>query len=368
MKKVMLVFGTRPEAIKMCPLARELASRDLYDLRVCLTGQHRDLVVSVMRAFEVRAHHELSVMRRGQNLASLTARALSAVDGVLRLETPDLLLVHGDTSTAHAAALAAFYLGIPIAHVEAGLRTSQVDSPFPEEFDRRVIDMISELCFCPTDQSRDRLIAEGKRPEALFVTGNTAIDALRYTVRPDFRHPLLELGNGERLVLVTLHRRESIGEPMRGMLRAIRRVAEEQTDLRIVLPAHPNPDARSVILEELRDTDRITVTEPLEVLDFHNILSRSSIVLTDSGGIQEEASALGVPTLVLRDETERSEGVEAGCLSLVGREEEGVYNAFSRLLDDQELWQRMADASCPFGRGDASQKIADAIEAYFARG
>lgn len=368
MKKIMIVFGTRPEAIKMCPLVRELISRESYDLRVCLTGQHRDLVGSVMRAFDVRADHELSVMLRDQSLASLTSRALSAVDRVLRIELPDLLLVHGDTSTAHAAALAAFYLGIPIAHVEAGLRTSQIGSPFPEEFDRRVIDMISTLCFCPTEQSRDRLVAEGKDPRSIFVTGNTAIDAIRYTIRPDFRHPILELGKNDRLVLATLHRRESIGEPMRGMLRAIRRVAEEHESVCVVLPTHPNPAVRRIVSEELRGVERITLTEPLEVLDFHNILSRSSIVLTDSGGIQEEACALGVPTLVLRDETERGEGIEAGGLWLVGREEEGVYNAFSRLLDDRELWQRMASASCPFGMGDASQKITDAIEAYFARG
>ena len=361
-KKIMLVFGTRPEAIKMCPLVNELKSRPgEFETVVCTTGQHREMLDQVLRVFGVVPDHDLHVMKPGQTLFDITSDVLLRIKAVLEEERPDAVLVHGDTTTSFAAALAAFYLQIPVGHVEAGLRTRNLHSPWPEEFNRQAVDVISKWYFAPTETSRQNLLDEAKPDERIFVTGNTGIDALRTTVREDYANPELDWAEGSRLILITAHRRENLGEPMHRMFRAIRRVMEERPDTKAVYPIHMNPQVRKAAHEELDGFDRLRIIDPLEVVDFHNFMARSYLILTDSGGIQEEAPSLGKPVLVMRDTTERPEGVAAGTLRLVGTEEEMIYREFSQLLDDPEEYAAMSHASNPYGNGHASERIADVL-------
>lgn len=361
MKKVTVVFGTRPEAIKMCPLVRALRETDGVKTAVCVTGQHRELLDSVLDTFSVIPDYDLAVMTNRQTLASLTERMLHRISEVLEGDRPDAVLVHGDTASAFCAALASFYLKIPVCHVEAGLRTYDIHAPFPEELYREAISLMTSLHFAPTAQAKENLLREGKDARRIFVTGNTAIDALRYTVREDFSHPLLDKARGKRLILLTAHRRESQGEPLREALRAIRRVIEEHEDTLLVYPMHPSPAVRHLACEVLAGHPRICLSEPLDVFAFHNILARAYLVLTDSGGIQEEAPALGKPVLVLRDVTERGEGVAAGTLRLLGTGEASVYQGFTELLTSSSAYQTMASAVNPYGDGTASRKIADIL-------
>ena len=362
MKKMMLVFGTRPEAIKMCPLVNELKSRpDGFETVVCVTGQHREMLDQVLSVFGVKPDYDLDIMRSGQTLFDITCRVLLDIREVLEAERPDAVLVHGDTTTSFAAALACFYLQIPVGHVEAGLRTHDFYSPWPEEFNRQAVDLITRWYFAPTEASRRNLLAEGKPSGHIWVTGNTGIDALRTTIQAGYSHPVLDWAEGSRLVLITVHRRENLGDPMRRMFRAIRRVMDERPDVRAVYPIHMNPQVREAAHAELDGFDRLRMIEPLEVVDFHNFMAASNLILTDSGGIQEEAPALGKPVLVMRDTTERPEGVAAGTLRLVGTDEETIYREFSRLLDDGAAYEEMAHASNPYGDGRASGRIADVL-------
>lgn len=361
-KKVMLVFGTRPEAIKMCPLVNELKSRpDEFDTVVVTSGQHREMLDQVLRVFGVRPDRDLRVMKPGQTLFDITCDVLSGLKKIMEYEEPDVVLVHGDTTTSFAAALAAFYLQIPVGHVEAGLRTRNLYSPWPEEFNRQAVDVISRWYFAPTETSRQNLLDEAKPDDRIFVTGNTGIDALRTTVREGYAHPELEWASDSRLILITAHRRENLGEPMHRMFRAIRRVMEERPDTKAIYPIHMNPQVRRAAHEELDGFDRLRIIDPLEVVDFHNFMARSHLILTDSGGIQEEAPSLGKPVLVMRDTTERPEGVKAGTLRLVGTEEETIYREFSRLLDDPVEYEEMSRANNPYGDGHASERIADIL-------
>lgn len=362
MRKVMLIFGTRPEAVKLCPLISELKCRESVNVEVCVTGQHRQMLDQVLRAFDVNPDYDLSIMREEQNLFDITANVLDGIKAVLEHEAPDVVIVQGDTSTAFAAALACFYMKIPVGHVEAGLRTYDIDAPYPEEFNRQAVSIISKYNFAPTELAKQNLLNEGKKADTIFVTGNTVIDALKTTVCENYTHPELEWAKGSRLVLLTAHRRENIGEPMKQMFRAIRRVMDEHPDVKAIYPIHMNPAVREVANEILGDDDRIHIIEPLDVLDFHNIMSRSHMILTDSGGVQEEASFLGKPVLVMRDKTERTEGIEAGTLRLVGTDEDSIYKQFTRLLDDEEEYARMSNAGNPYGDGFASKAIADILE------
>lgn len=362
MKKVMLVFGTRPEAIKMCPLVKELKSRKGLETLVCVTGQHRQMLDMVLGAFEVVPEYDLDIMKDKQTLFDITTGILQGIRPVLEKERPDVVLVHGDTSTTFATALACFYLQIPVGHVEAGLRTYDVFSPFPEEFNRQAVGIVSRYNFAPTQLSKENLLREGKDPATVYVTGNTAIDALQTTVRADYNHPQLEWASDSRLIMITAHRRENQGEPMHRMFRAIRRIIEEHPDVKAIYPIHMNPVVRKAAQEELGDCDRIRIIEPLDVLDFHNFLAKSYLILTDSGGIQEEAPSLGKPVLVMRDTTERPEGIKAGTLKLVGTDEEVIYNNFRELLDDPEAYKAMSQASNPYGDGKACRRIADILE------
>jgi len=365
--KIMLVFGTRPEAIKMCPLVRELKKREGIRTLVCVTGQHRGMLRQVLDAFDVTPDYDLAIMQDRQTLFDITTRVLEGMKDVLEKEKPDAVLVHGDTSTTFAAALACFYLQIPVGHVEAGLRTYNIFSPYPEEFNRQGVSIIARWNFAPTPLSRDNLVREGKKPETIFVTGNTVIDALKTTVRQDFRHPDLEWAAGSRLILLTAHRRENLGEPMHAMFRAIRRVVEEHADVKALYPIHMNPAVREAADAELAGCGRIRLTEPLDVLDCHNLMARSYLILTDSGGIQEEAPSLGKPVLVMRDTTERPEGIDAGTLKLVGTDEETIYREFTRLLDDRTAYEQMAHAENPYGDGHACERIADILTGKTAR-
>lgn len=361
-KKVLLVFGTRPEAIKMCPLVNELKSRsDQFDTVVCVTGQHREMLDQVLRVFKIKPYHDLAIMKPGQTLFDVTSDVLLKIRKVMEYEGPDLVLVHGDTTTSFAAALAAFYLQIPVGHVEAGLRTHNLYSPWPEEFNRQAVDVISHWYFAPTDASRRNLLSEGKDDARIFVTGNTGIDALKTTVEEEYYHPELDWAEGSRLILITAHRRENLGEPMHRMFRAIRRVMEEHPDTKAIYPIHMNPVVRVAAHAELDGFDRLHIIDPLEVLDFHNFMARSHLILTDSGGIQEEAPSLGKPVLVMRDTTERPEGVAAGTLKLVGTDEDVIYREFSRLLSDPAEYSAMSHASNPYGDGHASERIADIL-------
>lgn len=364
MKKVMLVFGTRPEAIKMCPLVNELKKREELQTVVCVTGQHRQMLDMVLEAFDVTPEYDLSIMKDKQTLFDVTTNILNRIKEVLEKEKPDVVLVHGDTSTTFVTALACFYLQIPVGHVEAGLRTYNIYSPYPEEFNRQAVSIISKFNFAPTELSKQNLLKEGKNPDSIYVTGNTAIDALKTTVRADYIHPELEWAMGSRLIMITAHRRENLGEPMRHMFKAIRRVMDEHPDVKAIYPIHMNPVVREIADEFLGGDDRIHIIEPLDVLDFHNFLSRSYLILTDSGGIQEEAPSLGKPVLVMRDTTERPEGIKAGTLKLVGTSEEVIYSEFTKLLKDKTAYDAMSKASNPYGDGYACKRIADIISQY----
>lgn len=361
MKTVMLVFGTRPEAIKMCPLVNELKKRKSLKTVVCVTGQHRSMLDRVLDAFEVIPDYDLSIMKNGQTFFDITTAILEKIGGVLDEIRPDVVLVHGDTSTAFVTALACFYKQIAVGHVEAGLRTYDIYSPYPEEFNRQAVGLIAKYNFAPTKLSRDNLIREGKDEKSIFVTGNTVIDALNTTVRKDYTHPEFEWAKDSRLIIVTAHRRENLGEPMRRMFRAIRRITDEHPDVKVIYPIHMNPLIRDAD-KELCTDERIHITEPLDVIDFHNFLARSYIILTDSGGIQEEASSLGRPVLVMRDKTERLEGVKAGTLKLVGTDEEVIYSEFKKLLEDKDAYEAMSAASTFYGDGHACRRIADVLE------
>ena len=363
MKTVMLVFGTRPEAIKMCPLVNELKGRDNIKTVVCVTGQHRQMLDQVLQAFAVKPDYDLSIMKDKQTLFDVTINILDRIKGVLEEVCPDVVLVHGDTSTTFVTALACFYLQIPVGHVEAGLRTYDIYSPYPEEFNRQAVGIMAQYNFAPTQMSKENLLREGKKPESIYVTGNTAIDALKTTVREDYAHPELEWAADSRLIVITAHRRENLGEPMHNMFRAIRRIMDEHPDVKAIYPIHMNPVVRQAAQEELSGCNRIRIIEPLEVLDFHNFLARSYLILTDSGGIQEEAPSLGKPVLVMRDTTERPEGIAAGTLKLVGTDETVIYENFKLLLEDKAAYDAMAHASNPYGDGFACKRIADILSA-----
>jgi len=361
MKKIMAVFGTRPEAIKMCPLVNELKNRNGLQTIVCVTGQHRQMLDQVLEAFSVTPDYDLSIMKDKQTLFDVTTNILNSIKDILERERPDVVLVHGDTSTTFVTALACFYLQIPVGHVEAGLRTNNIYSPFPEEFNRQAVSIVAKYNFAPTEMSKQNLLREGRDEKSIWVTGNTAIDALKTTVQEDFTHPVLEWAEDSRLIVLTAHRRENLGEPMRQMFRAIKRLVDETPDVKVVYPIHMNPLVRQTANKIFGDDDRFRIIEPLDVLMFHNILARSYLVLTDSGGIQEEAPSLGKPVLVMRDTTERPEGIKAGTLKLVGTEEETIYSAFKELLENRDAYDRMSKASNPYGDGHACKRIADVL-------
>lgn len=362
--KVMLCFGTRPEAVKMCPLVRELRRRERFQTVVCVTGQHRQMLDQVLDAFHIVPDYDLAVMRENQTLFDVTVGILGALREVLLREEPDVVLVQGDTTTAFVTALACFYLRIPVGHVEAGLRTYDIHSPYPEEFNRQAVSIVARWNFAPTPLARENLLREGRDPASVYVTGNTCIDALRTTVRADYAHSLLDWAGGARLVLITAHRRENLGQPMRRMFRAIRRVLDEFHDVRAVYPIHMDPAVREAADEVLRGCERLRIVEPLDTVDFHNLMARCYLVLTDSGGIQEEAPYLGKPVLVMRDTTERPEGVQAGTLRLVGTDEDKIYAGFRQLLEDPAAYDAMSRASDPYGDGHACERIADILSAF----
>lgn len=362
MKKVMLVFGTRPEGIKMAPIVNELKKRKNFEIIVCVTGQHKEMLQQVLDIFNIVPKYNLKIMRPSQTLFSITADILEKIKPVLEKEKPDVVLVHGDTSTTFSTALACFYEQIPVGHVEAGLRTHDIYSPFPEEFNRQAVSIISKYNFAPTELSKNNLIAENKDPKNIFVTGNTAIDALKTTVTSNYSNKELDWAKGSRLILITAHRRENLGHPMIHMFKAIRRVMDEHPDVKAIYPIHMNPKVRKLANDILGDDNRIHIIEPLDVLDFHNFMNQSYLILTDSGGIQEEAPALGKPVLVMRDTTERPEGVKAGTLKLVGTDETNIYNEFSRLLRDKSEYQEMSQTTNPYGDGNSSKRIVDILE------
>lgn len=362
MKTIMLVFGTRPEAIKMCPLVNELKSRKNLNTVVCVTGQHREMLDQVLETFNVIPDYDLSIMKTRQTLFDVTTNILNGIKSVLEKVNPDIVLVHGDTSTTFVTALACFYQQIPVGHVEAGLRTYDIYSPYPEEFNRQAVSIISKFNFAPTAKAKENLINEGKDEKSIFITGNTVIDALKTTVEKDYTHPELEWARGSRLIFITAHRRENQGKPMHNMFKAIRKVMDEHDDVKALYPIHMNPVVRKAAEEELGDYDRIHIIDPVEVFDCHNMMAKSYLILTDSGGIQEEAPSLGKPVLVMRDTTERPEGIEAGTLKLVGTDEDTIYNNFKELLENKQLYQSMSRANNPYGDGLASKRIADILE------
>lgn len=365
-RKVMTIFGTRPEAIKMAPLVLELQKQSEWiEPIVTVTAQHRQMLDQVLDLFGIRPDYDLNIMKDRQTLAGITTRALEGLDDIMRKVKPDLVLVHGDTTTTFVASLAAFYHQIAIGHVEAGLRTWNKYSPFPEEMNRQLTGVMADLHFAPTKKAYDNLIRENKKPESIFITGNTAIDALKTTVKDDYRHDILDQIGDDRMILLTAHRRENLGETMRGMFRAIKRLVETYDDIQVVYPVHLNPAVREAAAEVLGDDPRIHLIEPLDVFDFHNFAARAYLILTDSGGVQEEAPSLGVPVLVLRDTTERPEGIEAGTLKLAGTDEETIYRMASELLTNRSEYEAMAKASNPYGDGQASKRIVDAILYYF---
>jgi len=361
-KKIMCVFGTRPEAIKICPLILEMKKRSSLDVIVCVTAQHRQMLDQVLQTFGVIPDYDLNIMQNRQTLFDITAAVLNGIKDVLEEVRPNVVLVHGDTSTTFVTALACFYLRIPVGHVEAGLRTYNIFSPYPEEFNREAVSIICRYNFAPTSLARDNLLREGRNPANIYVTGNTVIDAMRHTVRSDYTHPVLDWVGDNKLIFITAHRRENLGEPLHRMFRAIRRVLEEHPDCRAVYPIHMNPAVREVAEAEFRGCDHIRIIEPIDVIDCHNFEARSFLCLTDSGGIQEECPSYGVPVLVMRDTTERPEGVEAGTLRLVGTDEEMIYHHFSMLLEDKTEYYRMSHACNPYGDGHACERIADILE------
>lgn len=364
-KKVFLVFGTRPEAIKMAPLAKQLAADERFDAKVVVTGQHREMLDQVLQSFAIIPDYDLNIMHQGQTLSEITSRVLEKLTAVLQKERPDMLLVHGDTTTTFSAALSAFYQQIPIGHVEAGLRTWDKYSPFPEEMNRQLTDDLAELYFAPTMKSKENLIKEHHSEQYLYVTGNTAIDAMKNTLDETYEIPA-EISKGrQRIVLVTMHRRENLGAPMDSVFTAIHRAAKDYPDTQFIFPMHKNPAVRDLAKERLDDAENVSLIEPLDVIDFHNFAKHSYLILTDSGGVQEEAPSLGVPVLVLRDQTERPEGVAAGTLRLVGTDTQTVYSTIKELFEDSTAYEKMAKASNPYGDGQASQRIAEAIAHYF---
>lgn len=362
--KILAVFGTRPEAIKMCPLIKKLRNEKSMECCVCLTGQHMEMLAQVMHVFRIREDYNLKIMKKGQGLTEITINIISRLEEVAAKENPELILVHGDTSTAFAGALVGFYLGIPVGHVEAGLRTYNMKAPYPEEFNRQVVDLIAELYFAPTEEAKENLLNEGKSAEKIFVTGNTVIDALRTTVSENYENEYINWSNGSRLILFTAHRRENIGTPMRCMFRALQRVVQDFPDVKVLYPIHKNPAVREIAEEVLGKIERVRMIEPLDVIDFHNFMAKSYLILTDSGGVQEEAPSMGKPVLVMRETTERPEGVEAGTTRLIGTGEERIYQEVKSLLEDEDIYQKMSRAANPYGDGHASERIIDAIKCY----
>ena len=364
--KVMSVFGTRPEAIKMAPLVKELERRQEIESIVCVTAQHREMLDQVLETFNIKPNYDLNIMKQGQTLADVTTRALVGLEQVIKEEKPDIVLVHGDTTTTFAGALAAFYNQVAIGHVEAGLRTDDKYSPFPEEMNRQMVDRMTDMYFAPTQISKNNLLRENIEENKIYITGNTAIDAMSTTVDENYTHPELEwIKPGERMILLTAHRRENLGEPMLHIFKAIKKVVDEFSDVKVIYPIHMNPKVREVANEVFENCDRVKLIEPLEVFDFHNFQNKSYIILTDSGGIQEEAPSLGKPVLVLRDTTERPEGIEAGTLKLVGTDEETIYRKTKKLLLEKDEYEKMSKASNPYGDGHASERIVDAIIGAF---
>lgn len=357
MRKIMVVFGTRPEAIKMCPLVNEMKKQSNLNVVVCVTGQHREMLTQVLDIFNVIPNYDLSIMKDRQTLFDVTTNILNKIKDVLMMEKPDICLVHGDTSTTFVTALACFYMQIPVGHVEAGLRTYDIYSPFPEEFNRQAVSIIAKYNFAPTETAKNNLIKEGRDPKTIYVTGNTAIDALRTTVKEDYQNEYLKWASDSRLIILTAHRRENLGTPMIHMFRAIKRIVDEYKDVKVIYPIHMNPEVRKIADQELGNDDKIKIIEPLDVVDFHNFMAQSYLILTDSGGIQEEAPSLGKPVLVMRDTTERPEGIKAGTLKLVGTDENIIYREFKKLLDDNEEYDKMAHASNPYGDGHACERI-----------
>jgi len=361
MIKVITVFGTRPEAIKMAPLVKELKSRKEIECIVCVTAQHRQMLDQVLEVFDIKPDYDLNIMQAGQTLSDITSRALKGLEEVINKEKPNIVLVHGDTTTTFAGALASYYCQTDVGHVEAGLRTWNKYSPYPEEMNRQMVGVIADMHFAPTENSKNSLLNEGKKEDSIYVTGNTAIDALSTTVKENYTHPVFDWIGNDKMILLTAHRRENLGQPMRNMFKAIKRIVDEFESIKVVYPIHMNPKVREVANEVFGNDDRIKLIEPLEVIDFHNFLNKSYLILTDSGGIQEEAPSLGKPVLVMRDTTERPEGIEAGTLKLAGTEEETIYKLIKKLLEDKEEYEKMSKASNPYGDGNASERIADAI-------
>lgn len=360
--KVMSIFGTRPEAIKMAPLVKELESRNEIESIVCVTAQHREMLDQVLDTFKIKPDYDLNIMKQEQTLGDITIRALTGLEEVIKDSKPDIVLVHGDTTTTFAGALAAFYNQVAIGHVEAGLRTNDKYSPFPEEMNRQMVDCMTDMYFAPTELSKANLLKENIEEDKIYVTGNTAIDAMATTVDKNYTNPELDwIKPNEKMILLTAHRRENLGEPMRHIFKAIKRIVEEFSDVKIIYPIHMNPKVREVANEIFEGMDRVHLIEPLEVFDFHNFQNKSYLILTDSGGVQEEAPSLGKPVLVLRDTTERPEGITAGTLKLVGTDEEAIYNETKKLLTNKEEYNKMAHASNPYGDGHACKRIVDAI-------
>ena len=365
--KVLSIFGTRPEAIKMAPLVKELEKRKEIESIVCVTAQHREMLDQVLETFKIKPDYDLDIMKQGQTLGEITTRALNGLENVIKEVKPDIVLVHGDTTTTFAGALAAFYNQVTIGHVEAGLRTNNKYSPFPEEMNRQMVDCMTDMFFAPTNLSKENLLKENIPEEKIYITGNTAIDAMKTTVKKDYNHKELSwINSNERMILLTAHRRENLGEPMRNIFKGIKRIIDEFPDVKVIYPIHLNPKVREVANEVFNDCDRVKLIEPLEVFDFHNFQNKAYIILTDSGGIQEEAPSLGKPVLVLRDTTERPEGINAGTLKLVGTNENIIYEETKKLLLDKKAYEKMSKASNPYGDGHASKRIADAIIEHYA--
>ena len=361
MIKVMSIFGTRPEAIKMAPLVKELENREEIENIVCVTAQHREMLDQVLNIFDIKPKYDLNIMKQGQTLSEITSRVLLGLEEVIKEERPNIILVHGDTTTTFAGALAAFYNSVDIGHVEAGLRTYNKYSPFPEEMNRQMVDRMTDMFFAPTEVSKNNLLIENIIEDKIYVTGNTAIDAMKYTIKDNYNHEVFDWIGNDKMILLTAHRRENLGEPMKNIFRAVKKITEKFDNVKVVYPIHMNPKIREIANEILGDNDKIKIIEPLEVIDFHNFINKSYLILTDSGGVQEEAPSLGKPVLVLRDTTERPEGIKAGTLKLVGTDEEIIYNETKRLLTDSDEYNKMSIASNPYGDGLTSIRIVDAI-------
>lgn len=365
MKKIMLVFGTRPEAIKMAPVVKAIEKNENLEANIVITAQHRDMLDSVLQIFDIHPHHDLDIMKTNQTLSEITSRALTKLDEVIKMEKPDMILVHGDTTTTFVGGLAAFYNQVPVGHVEAGLRTGNKYSPFPEELNRLMVGNIAELNFAPTRKAAENLLLENKKNESIFVTGNTAIDALKTTIKKDYSSKIVDQYKDKKILLLTVHRRENIGEPMHQIFKAIRDIVDENRDLAVVYPMHKNPKVREIAKQYLSEHSRIELIEPLDVLDFHNFANSAYLILTDSGGIQEEAPSLGKPVLVLRDNTERPEGVEAGTLKVIGTKYESIFEETKNLLNNEWLYQKMSQSKNPYGDGQTAERICEIIEYYF---